>query len=259
MEAFAYSNSPWPIRSDLRDAFRFTWKKVSEPGTWLTGAERVAIASEVRNAQKCDLCSKRKKSLSPFLPGGKSAGGESAEGEHHGSHGPLSSTQVDVAHRLTTDASRLTESWLDQCVAAGVSREMYVEILSVVVSTLAIDSFHHCLGFELEPLPEAREGEPSLYRPLEAKGGPAWVPMVDVKEVAESDADIYEGMDRNANVISAMSLVPDAVRLLKVQSAAMYLEMNEVANPASNGGRTLSRPQIELIAGRVSALNDCFY
>jgi hypothetical protein len=136
---------------------------------------------------------------------------------------------------------------------------MYVEILSVVVSTLAIDSFHHCLGFESEPLPEAREGEPSLYRPLEAKEGPAWVPMIDVKEVAESDADIYAGMDRNANVISAMSLVPDAVRLLKEQSAAMYLEVNEVANPASNGGRTLSRPQIELIAGRVSALNDCFY
>ena len=249
METFAYSNSPWPIRSDLGDAFRYTWKKIAEPGTWLTGAERVAIASEVRNAKGCDLCGERTESLSPF----------SADGQHDGNHGPLSSTQVDVAHRLTTDASRLTESWLDQCVAAGVSREMYVEILSVVVSTLAIDSFHHCLGFESEPLPAAREGEPSLYRPLEAKEGPAWVPMIDVKEVAESDADIYAGMDRNANVISAMSLVPDAVRLLKEQSAAMYLEVNEVANPASNGGRTLSRPQIELIAGRVSALNDCFY
>ncbi len=142
---------------------------------------------------------------------------------------------------------------------AGVSREMYVEILSVVVSILAVDSFHHCLGFKLEPLPEAREGEPGRYRPVEAKEGPAWVPMVDVKEVAESDADIYEGMDRHVNVISAMSLVPDAVRLLRNQSAAMYLDVGDVGNPASNGGRALSRPQIELIAGRVSALNDCFY
>ena len=249
MEAFAYSNSPWRIRPDLPDAFRYTWKKFAEPGTWLTGAERVAIAGEVRNAQSCELCSVRKASLSPFA----------AEGDHDGDHGPLSSLQVDVAHRLTTDASRLTESWLDQCGDAGVSREMYVEILSVVVSTLAIDSFHHCLGFDLEPLPDACAGEPSRYRPAQAKEGPAWVPMVDVKEVAESDADIYEGMERNANVISAMSLVPDAVRLLNEQSAAMYLKVADVANPATSGGRALTRPQIELIAGRVSALNDCFY
>ncbi len=60
MEAFAYSNSPWHIRPDLPDAFRHTWKKVAEPGTWLTGAERVAIACEVRNAQLCGLCSERK-------------------------------------------------------------------------------------------------------------------------------------------------------------------------------------------------------
>jgi len=66
-------------------------------------------------------------------------------------------------------------------------------------------------------------------------------------------------MQRSANVIAAMSLVPDAVRLLRTQSAAMYLEMSDIGNPASNGDRALSRPQIELIAGRVSAINDCFY
>ena len=61
------------------------------------------------------------------------------------------------------------------------------------------------------------------------------------------------------NVLTAMSVVPDAVRLLRKQSKAMYLDINDVANPTTNGGRALTRPQIELIAGRVSALNDCFY
>ena len=56
-----------------------------------------------------------------------------------------------------------------------------------------------------------------------------------------------------------MSLVPDAVRMLKILSAVQYLEMQQVANPAINGGRELSRSQIELLAGRVSSLSDCFY
>ena len=254
MEAFAYSNSPWPIRPDLPEAFRYTWEKLANSGTWLTGEQRLAVANEVRNASGCALCGKRKASLSPF-----SASPSGVDGDHDGAHGPLSKLQVDVAHRLTTDAPRLTESWLENCVEQGVSREMYVEILSIVVATVAIDAFHRALGFELEVLPASVPGEPSLYRPAAAKEGPAWVPMIDIAEIDDADADIFSGMQRSANVIAAMSLVPDAVRLLRAQSAAMYLEMSDIGNPASNGDRALSRPQIELIAGRVSAINDCFY
>ncbi len=249
MDAFAYSNSPWQIRPDLPEAFRYTWEKLANSGTWLTGEQRLAVANEVRNAGDCHLCRQRKASLSPFA----------TDGDHDGDHGPLSNLQVDIAHRLTTDASRLTESWLANCVEQGVSREMYVEILSIVVATVAIDAFHRSLGFELEVLPAAVPGEPSRYRPAAAKKGPAWVPMIDIAAIDEADADIYSGMQRSANVIAAMSLVPDAVRLLRAQSAAMYLEMSDIGNPASNGDRALSRPQIELIAGRVSAINDCFY
>jgi len=153
----------------------------------------------------------------------------------------------------------LTRTWLDECVANGLSLEAYVEILSIVVGVLSIDTFHKALGFPLEPLPAPIEGEPSHYRPTEAKPGVAWVPMIDVNEVSKGDADMYRGMKQNANVITAMSLVPDAVRLLQVQSSAMYLEGSLVPQPDQNGGRALSRPQIELIAGRVSAINDCFY
>jgi hypothetical protein len=59
-------------------------------------------------------------------------------------------------------------------------------------------------------------------------------------------------------VIRAMSLVPDEVRTLADLSAAHYLPNHRVRDPAAQQG-SLSRPQIELIAGRVSALNQCFY
>jgi hypothetical protein len=249
MQPFAYSNSPWSIRPDIEESFRYTWDKLSHAGTWLTGAERVQIAREVRHAQSCELCRARKAALSPF----------GAQGEHDGDHAALNPMLVDVTHRLTTDASRLTKTWLDSLVEDGVSLEAYVEVLSVVVSTIAIDSFHDALGFPLEPLPDSVAGAPSEYRPNGAKDHGAWVPTVVPADVDPDDADIYNHMRRTGNVITAMSLVPDAVRLLRNQSAAMYLEVTDIANPAANGGRALSRPQIELIAGRVSALNDCFY
>jgi hypothetical protein len=249
VQAFGFSNSPWAVREDLPEAFRFTWEKIAAPGNWLTGAERVQIAREVREAETCALCMARKAALSPFA----------TEGNHDGDHGPLTEAQVDVAHRLTTDPSRLTPGWLLGLEEAGVTVEAYVEILSVVVATIAIDSFHESLGFELEPLPAPVAGEPSGYRPAAAVKTDAWVPTVALESVAEGDADMYEGMGRSANVLTAMSVVPDAVRLLRKQAAAMYLDIMDVVNPAADGGRALTRPQTELIAARVSALNDCFY
>ena len=61
------------------------------------------------------------------------------------------------------------------------------------------------------------------------------------------------------NVIRAMSLVPEAVRMLHTVSAVQYLPTPEVMDMAASGSLTLQRPQIELVAARTSALNDCFY
>jgi hypothetical protein len=60
------------------------------------------------------------------------------------------------------------------------------------------------------------------------------------------------------NVARALSLVPDAVRQLKELSEAHYLRIDDVVDPRARM-RELTRPQMELVAGRVSALNECFY
>ena len=134
MNAFAYSNSPWPIREDLSEAFRFTWSKLAAPGNWLTGDQRIQIAREVRKARSCALCRTRKAALSPF------ASSSHQEDKHNADQGSsesstLSPILVDVVHRLSTDASRLTPKWIADNAEQGVSIETYVEALSVVVST----------------------------------------------------------------------------------------------------------------------------
>jgi hypothetical protein len=40
---------------------------------------------------------------------------------------------------------------------------------------------------------------------------------------------------------------------------AQYVPIEQVPDPSADPGRALSRAQIELVAGRVSALNECFY
>jgi hypothetical protein len=79
----------------------------------------------------------------------------------------------------------------------------------------------------------------------------AWVPMIETPSGA--DADLWDGF--TPNVMRAMSLVPDEVRNLKARIAPEFVE-NEGDLTAS---RSLSRPQMEFISARVSALNECFY
>ena len=55
-----------------------------------------------------------------------------------------------------------------------------------------------------------------------------------------------------------MSLVPDEVRTLNDLGAVHYLRNSQVRDPSAAAG-SLSRMQIELVAGRVSASRRCFY
>lgn len=65
VEKIDYSGQAYPPRQDLVDAQRLAWRRLSQPGAWLTGPRRVAVAAEVRQAANCDLCRRRKEALSP--------------------------------------------------------------------------------------------------------------------------------------------------------------------------------------------------
>ena len=80
-----------------------------------------------------------------------------------------------------------------------------------------------------------------------------------IGEASEAERDLWPDARMAPNVIKALSSVPDAVRLLKTLSAAQYVPMADVPNPSAGGKRAISRAQIEFIAARVSAINDCFY
>ena len=233
-----------PIRQDLVDAIDRAWTRLARSGTWWTGEERVAIAAEARAAKLCDLCRRGKAAGSP----------RTANGDPHESSGVLSALLIDLVHRVATDASRLTEEDYRTALSRGLRDVEYVEMVGTVATVAGIDSFHRSLGMPAKELPVPRPGDPSRRRPTRARKDGAWVPMVAREDLDPEDADLYT-KDRDGYVIRAMSLVPDEVRSLIDQSQNFYVR--NLSNLTE--GRSLSRPQIELIAARVSALNECFY
>ena len=164
-----------------------------------------------------------------------------------------------MIHRVTTDPGRLSKDWYERLLADGVEDTHYVEALGVVVRTVSVDSFCRGLGIPPHPLPTPIPGEPSRRRPPQAQMDAAWVPMIPSGQETGPDADIYWGQPA-PNVLRAMSLVPDEVRAsIHTLIVTHYMEFAQTMDPTSNGGRAISRAQIELLASRVSALNQCFY
>lgn len=245
MSDFAFTGARVSVRQDIQDAHRETWEELARPGSWWTGIERVAIARAVRAVGDCALCKQRRGALSPLAVAGE-----------HDHDGLLPDAAVEAVHQVTNDPGRLSRSWFEKAVAPALPEEAYVEILGLVVAVVSIDSFCRGLGVAPHPLPEPLPGEPDRYRPESARRGVGWVSMIPPSGARGAEADLYPG-PRAANVMRAMSLVPDAVRTLNRLSAAHYLPMGKVADPRAR--RTLGRAQMELLAGRVSALNECFY
>ena len=247
MSKIDYSNAPWPVRENFAASHNRYWQRLAAPGNWFTGAERVDIAREIRHSQQCNLCRRRKEALSPYTVDGA-----------HDTVSELPDVVVEVIHRVTTDSARLTKSWFDGIMQQGLSEEQYVEIIGTQVAVFSIDEFCRCLGLPLNELPEPQPGEPSRYRPANASYDGAWVPILPMRVDTGPDADLWEG-DMRGYVIRALSLVPDEVRTLLDTSIAHYLKVDEVWNVTKSPQGTLTRPQTEVVAARVSALNGCFY
>jgi hypothetical protein len=242
-----YADAPVPIRDDLAAAHACAWARLGSPGTWWDGGERVAIAAETRHAPSCDLCCRRKEALSPAAIEGR-----------HDRLGDLPESAVEVVHRVCTDPVRLTERWFRDVIAAGLGDGQYLEIVSIVAHVVAIDTMARGLGLDPLPLPEANPGPLSRYRPAGAKPGGAWIAWLEPTDLSEAEAGLYPAGPPPANIRKAMSLVPDEARSFFDLVSHQYqgpLEMRDFACEY----RAISHAQIELLAARVSALNQCLY
>ena len=246
VETLDYLHSPLPLRDDLVAAQRRAWARLAAPGEWWTGAVRLAIAEETRAAMHCGLCQDRKAALSPYAVTGT-----------HTAATNLPENLIDVIHRIRTDSGRLIRQFYDRARAGGLSDAEYVETVGVMATVIAIDSFCDALGMSRHALPAPVAGEPHRRRPAGAKEGPAWVPTVAPEDMTEAEAGMYDGLSA-VNIHRALSLVPAEVAGFFDLDAVHYLP-DAVIRDFGTEYRALTHAQIEFLAGRVSAINQCFY
>ena len=243
-EIFTEIYTPFNMRDDIIEAHHEVWNHIAQASTWFTGAERVAIAKATRSALTCQLCADRKQALSPYYVDGT-----------HDIDTDIDPIWLDTVHRIVTDPARLSKRVYDDFIASGMTDAHYVELLSVLLFMLSIEMFHRAIGAQPLPFPEPQAGEPTQERPDSVEIG-AWIPMQSL--MSKFVREFFAGTGPVTNVVRALSLVPDATRNQMKLVNAQYLPLKQVAS-TSAGNRTITRPQIELIASRVSALNECFY
>ena len=220
-----------PVPQALKTVRNDTSLALAAAGDWLYGRQRVAAWSEVRRAATDPLDRARRAAVSPFA----------VEGDHSATE-DLPAAAVEVVHRLASDPGRLSRAWAQKAVA-DLGEEVYTELVAVASIATVVDRFDLVMGDPLRSLPDPVDGEPARVRPDGMGDVGAWV---------------SQSLDKQrANVSRAVSLVPETEAVWRSVVDSHYSRGGDFVN--LNWERALSRPQVELVAARTTALNECFY
>ena len=209
------------VRPDLAEAHAASLAHIASPGCCFTGAERLRIAEIAREAFL---------ERDPSPPWVK----------------PFEKPEHNVAYRLARHAGTLTEGWYRALLAEGLTELEWVEVVGIVVAVIPVVAFARAAG--VSPPADCSPGDavPTGARAPELVSAELnWVPVA-------------APADQQAAVLQALSALPTEWSNLWQLAAAQYMTSDQMADPAWNRG-TLSRPQMELVAGRISKLRECFY
>ena len=142
-------------------------------------------------------------------------------------------------------------------MAQGLTEGEYVEIVGLVAMVMMMDSFCRALGIAPRPMPQPQSGEPSRYRPAGASKQAAWLPLVEPEDATAAAGDLYPN-PKAGYIYRGLSLVPQSLRDYWALANEHYLP-GAFVYQFDQSIRAISRPQIEVLAARVSALHQCAY
>ena len=226
-----------PIPEEYRTVHDAALARFVRAASWFDGPTRRAIVEESRAARACAFCEERATALS--VP--------SVEGAHTTAT-DLPAGLVELVHRLATDSGRLTRAWFESVIASGITPEQYVEASGLVGTSTIADTFATAIEGAPRPLGETDHAAPSGERNDQLADVGAYVGVMDYEHPHPRFADRLA-----PNICRALAMVPSAVD-----------EFWELFGPhyrpwATQPSDEFGRPQIEFVASRTSALNECFY
>ena len=214
------------VDKEILSSFKIVWDHLGRSGAWWTGPQRIAIAQHIRNSAPRPLWDKP----------------PSIETLPDELVGELTIFERGVVERVTVEPSSI-DIGAYQHILERMGEDKYAELAAIVSQVVPIDHLHDALGIEREELPEAAEGPITMERPKGLVTNIGFLPTLPA-----------EGLPHVAVALS-LSLADNARRMLLVRS--MY--SGQTFDQMIWTHRSLSRPQVELVAARTSALNECFY
>ena len=235
-----YADSTYPVREDVAVIHTHQFEQLGSPGTWGTAAQRIAIVSEAREASyETGVLEK------PDDPGAMPDIG-------------LSAVVRRVVHRLAVSPKDLDQDFYDQAIQEGLSDVEYVELVGLIARFTCFDVFARGIGVPLRPLPAPQSGQPTRDRPSTAVLEKAWVPTIPAGPDG-GDFGLALFGPWQPYIMRGLSLVPDEYRAHHDLEEVQYMPSAHFMEFDYQHHEGLTRPQAEIVASRVSALNECFY
>ena len=218
------------LRTEINDALSQLVTHWTEPGQWFTATERLAMASLVRMAR-----------AATGIPPWQSP---RTVPRLIDPDNPLDDAVVDLVWRLTNHPGTLTHDWYLKAIEDGLHPGAYVELVGVVAMANTLEHFCHAIGADSPALPSPSISPAASGNRIPGAVSSHWVPTVD--------SDL-------TNIRKALSAAPAEASMQVVLLDAMYVPGGALAVGLEERIWSLERTQVELVASRVSSLNECFY
>lgn len=237
-----YSDSPFPVRDEIDRTHAVQLSSLGAPGTWGTGPQRLAVAKATRAAGI--------------------AAGLLEQGDKPETEAPVALPKVvrTVIDKLAVSPATFAQSDYEDALTGGLSDAEYVELVGLVARMCDLDIFARGIGVPLRALPETAEpGRPSRVRPTAAVIEEAWVPTIPNLPAGGEEAKVLYAGEQRPYIIRSLSLVPDEFHAHRALEGVQYMPFGKVFDYDYQPHEGLTRPQCEIVAGRISARNECFY
>ena len=237
-----YHDCEHPIRQELETAHAQTLASFSQSGAWWNGEQRASIVSEARDA-RCRAGLQDQAVADPTTV-------------------EIPDVAKRVARQVAVSTNDLEHGFYVKAIDEGLSDGQYVEIVGIVSRLTNLDVFARGIGVAPRLLAEPESKAPSNVRPVTAIKEGAWVDSIPGGRRGKDEA-IYtydsKAVEGAPFIYRALSLVPEEAKGLIALGKAQYLKIADFMDLDFSYDPDMTRAQIELLAARVSAINECFY
>ena len=235
------ADSPFVIRDEIEKSHQRAHDSFTAPGTYWSGAQRAAIAGVARDARVVAGLQQPVKEEFDFSV--------------------LPAAAARVAKQVAVDTNNLEIDFFEEALDAGLSDGQYVETVGVASRLVSNDVFARGLGLPARPLGQIKPGEAGGNRPDTATEEGAWVKTIPAGSLGAEEAKYVYGEAANEApfIFRSLSLSPGEARRLVDLIINQYTPMSGMMDLDFSFDPNITRAQVELLAARVSAINECFY